>query len=104
MPDDKTLVLVEDITFTDRLQTEARKLGGGLTGKMTEEQAAMFSFPTKSAAHDFIFIARQQGHQVTIQKALFPGVFQPLDALREDADRIRRMMKKPGVKPPWARD
>ena len=102
MPNDKTLVLVEDITFTDRLETEARKLGGGLTGKMAEERAAMFSFPTKGAAHDFIFIARQKGHQATIQKALFPGVFQPLDALREDADRIRRMMKKPGVKPPWA--
>ena len=104
MPDDKTLVLVEDVTFTDRLETEARKLGGRLTGKMTEEQAAMFSFPTKGAAHDFIFIARQHGHQVTIQEALFPGVFQPLDALREDANRIRRMMKKPGAKPPWARD
>jgi len=104
MPNDKTLVLVEDITFTDRLETEASKLGGGLTGKMTEEQAAMFSFPTKGAAHDFIFIARQKGHQVSIQKSLFPGVFQPLDALREDATRIRRMMKKPGAKPPWARD
>jgi len=104
MPDDKTLVLVEDITFTDRLETEARKLGGGLTGKMTEEQAAMFSFPTKGAAHDFIFIARQKGHQVTIQKALFPGGFTPLDALREDADRIRRALKKPPVRPPWARD
>jgi len=104
MPDDKTLVLVEDITFTDRLETEARKLGGGLTGKMTEEQAAMFSFPTKSAAHDFIFVARQHGHQVTIQKALFPGGFTPLDALREDADRIRRALKKPPVRPPWARD
>lgn len=49
MPNDKTLVLVEDITFTDRLETEARKLGGGLTGKMTEEQAAMFSFPAGRA-------------------------------------------------------
>jgi len=104
MPNDKTLVLVEDITFTDRLETEARKLGGGLTGKMTEEQAAMFSFPTKGTAHDFIFVARQHGHQVTIQKSLFPGGFQPLDALREDADRIRRALKKQPLRPPWARD
>jgi len=103
MPDDKTLVLVEDITFTDRLETEARKLGGGFAGKMTEEQAAMFSFPTKGAAHDFIFIARQQGHRATFQQSLFPDLYTPLDALREDAQRIRRMMKKPGAKPPWAR-
>jgi len=102
MADERTLVLVEDIAFTDRLETEARKLGGGLTSKMTEERAAMFSFPTKGAAHDFIFVARQQGHQATIQKALFPGPFTPLDALREDAERIRRMLKKPGAKPPWA--
>ncbi len=102
MPNDRTLVLVEDITFTDRLEAEARKLGGGLTGKMTEERAAMFSFPTKGAAHDFIFVARQHGHQVTIQKALFPGGFQPLDALREDADRIRRALKKQPLRPPWA--
>jgi len=96
---------VEDIAFTDRLETEARKLGGGLTGKMTEERAAMFSFPIKGKAHDFIFIARQLGHQVSIQKALFTtGPFSPLDALREDADRIRLMLKKPGAKPPWARD
>ena len=102
MPDDKTLVLVEDIAFTDRLETEARKLGGALTGKMTEEQAAMFSFPTKGAAHDFLFFARQQGYQATIQKVLFPGGFNPLDGLREDAERIRRALKKPGAKPPWA--
>ncbi len=103
MAEERTLVLVEDIAFTDRLETEAKKLGGGLTGTMTEERAAMFSFPTKGAAHDFIFIARQQGHQVTIQTALFPGVFTPLDALREDAQRIRRALKKPPLRPPWAR-
>lgn len=104
MPDERTLVLVEDISFTDRLETEARKLGGGLTGKMTEERAAMFSFPTKGAAHDFIFVARQYGHQANIQKALFGEAFTPLDALREDADRIRRALKKPMARPPWARD
>ncbi|GAH83265.1 unnamed protein product, partial [marine sediment metagenome] len=82
---------------------EARKLGGGLTGKMAEEHTAMFSFPTKGAAYDFIFVAQQQGHQATIQRALFPGVFDPLDALREDAERIRRAMKKPPLRPPWAR-
>ena len=103
MAEERTLVLVEDISFTDRLETEARKLGGGLTGTLSAERAAMFSFPTKGAAHDFIFAVRQQGHQATIQKALFPGVFSPLDALREDAERIRRMLKKPGAKPPWAR-
>lgn len=104
MTDEKTLVLVEDIAFTDRLEVEARKFGGGLTGKMTEEQAAMFSFPTKSAAYDFIFVAKQQGHQASIQRALFPGVSTPLDALREDAERIRRSLKKPMSRPPWARD
>ena len=102
MADEKTLVLVEDIAVTSRLGAEAKKLGGGLTGTMTEERAAMFSFPTKSAAHDFIFVAQQQGHRATIQKALFPGVFNPLDALREDAERIRRAMKKPPLRPPWA--
>ena len=102
MAEERTLVLVEDISFTDRLETEAKKLGGGLTGKMTAERAAMFSFPTKSAAHDFIFVAQQQGHQANIQRALFPGVFSPLDALREDAERIRRAMKKPPLRPPWA--
>jgi len=102
MADERTLVLVEDIAFTERLETEARKLGGGLPEKMAAERAALFSFPTKGAAHDFIFVAHQQGHQATIQKALFPGAFTPLDALREDAERIRRMLKKPGAKPPWA--
>jgi len=102
MPDERTLVLVEDISFTDRLETEAKKLGGGLTGTMTEERAAMFSFPTKGGAHDFIFIARQQGHRATIQGSLLPDPLGLGDALREDAQRIRRMMKKPGVKPPWA--
>ena len=37
MADERTLVLVEDIVFTDRLETEARKLGGGLTEKMVTE-------------------------------------------------------------------
>ena len=103
MPDDQTLVLVEDIAFTDRLESEERKLGGGLTEKMATERASMFSFPSKGAAHDFIFVARQQGHQANIQKALFPGVFTPLDALREDAERIRRALKKPPLRPPWAK-
>jgi len=103
MAEERTLVLVEDIAFTDRLETEAKKLGGGLTGKDTVERAAMFSFPSKGKAHDFIFIARQYGHQVTIQTALFPGVFTPLDALREDAKRIRRALKKPPLRPPWAK-
>lgn len=102
MADEATLVLVEDITLTDRLETEAKKVGGRLTGKMSEERAAMFSFPNMGAAHDFIFIARQYGHQVTIQKGLFPRGFAPLDALREDAERIRRALKKPMARPPWA--
>jgi len=102
MPDERTLVLVEDIAVIDRLEMEAKKLGGGLTGTLSAERAAMFSFPTKGAAHDFIFVAQQQGHQATIRKALFPGVFSPLDALREDAERIRRALKKPSLRPPWA--
>ena len=104
MPDERTLVLVEDITFTDRLEAEARKLGGGMTGKDTTERSAMFSFPTKGKAHDFIFVASQKGHQSSIRSALLPGGFQPLEALREDADRIRRALKKPLARPPWARD
>jgi len=103
MPNNQTLVLVEDIAVTDRLEMEAKKVGGGLTGTLPAERAAMFSFPTKGAAHDFIFVALQQGHQATIQKTLFPGMSSPLDALREDAKRIRRMLKKPGPKPPWAK-
>jgi len=101
--EERTLVLVEDIAVTDRLEMEARKLGGRLTGTMTEERAAMFVLPTKSTAHDFIFIAQQQGHQATIQRVLFPGPFSPLDALREDANRIRRALKKPMARPPWAK-
>ncbi|MBA7690521.1 hypothetical protein ES703_99050 [subsurface metagenome] len=101
MADERTLVLVEDIAFTERLETEARKLGGGLTEKMAAERAALFSFPTKGAAHDFIFVAHQRGYEASIQKA--PEVFQPLDALREDAERIRRALKKPPLRPPWAR-
>ena len=103
MADERTLVLVEDIAVTDRLEMEAKKVGGGLTGTLSAERAAMFSFPTKGAAHDFIFVARQQGHQATIQKTLFPGMSSPLAALREDAERIRRMLRKPGPKPPWAK-
>lgn len=102
-PQEAILVLVEDIAVTDRLEMEAKKLGGGLTGTMTEERTAMFSFPIKGAAHDFIFVAQQQGHQATIQRVLFPGMFSPLDALREDAERIRRAMKKPPLRPPWAK-
>jgi len=104
MADERTLVLVEDISFTDRLEAEAKKLGGGLTGTMAAERAAMFSFPTKGAAHDFIFVSRRQGHLASIRTALFPGGFQPLDALREDAERIRRALRKPPARPPWARD
>jgi len=103
MPGDQTLVLVEDVAYPDPLVIAARKLGGRMTGMMTEERAAMFSFPTKGAAHDFIFVAQQQGHQATIQKTLFPGPFSPLDALREDAERIRRALKKPMPRPPWAK-
>lgn len=104
MAEEGTLVLIEDIAVTDRLEMEAKKLGGGLTGTMATERSALFSFPSKDAAHDFIFVARRQGHRATIQKDLFSGVFSPLSALREDAQRIRRMFKKPGAKPPWARD
>ena len=102
MVDERTLVLVEDISNTALLEGIARNLGGGMTGSLTAENTAMFSFPTKDAAHDFIFSTQQQGYQATIQRALFPGVFRPLDALREDTKRIRRAFKKPGARPPWA--
>lgn len=102
MVEERTLVLLEDITFTDRMEAEARKLGGTMTGKDTAEQSALFAFPSRGAAGDFMFVARQQGHQASIQRAMFPGVFEPLEALREDAERIRRAMKKPPLRPPWA--
>lgn len=54
MAEDRTLVLLEDIAFTDRMEVEAKKLGGAMTGKDTTEQSAMFGFPSKGAAHDFI--------------------------------------------------
>ena len=103
MAEARTLVLIEDISFTERLETEAKKLGGGLTEKLSTEQAALFSFPNKGKAHDFIFVAKQQGYRATIQKDILSGIFSPLAALREDAERIRGAMKKPPVRPPWAR-
>ena len=103
MADERTLVLVEDISFTDRLETESRKLSGTMVGKETAEQSALFAFPSRGAASDFVFIARQHGHQASIQRAMFPGMFEPLEALREDAERIRRAMKKPPLRPPWAK-
>jgi len=97
------LVLVEDIAVTRPLEAEAKRLGGGMTSTLSEEHSAMFVLPTQATAHDFIFYCWQQGYQARIQEALFPGVYTPLDALREDAQRIRRALKKPGAKPPWAR-
>ena len=102
MADERTLVLVEDITFTDRLEVVARKQSGSMIGKDKAEQSAMFSFPFREQAHEFIYVARQMGHQASFQKGLFPGGYTPLDALREDAERIRRSLKKPMARPPWA--
>jgi len=103
MPEERILVLVEDIAVTRPLEEEAKRLGGGMTGTLSEEHTAMFALPTRGAAHDFIFYAWQQGYRATIQKALFPGVFDPLGALREDAERVRRALKKPPLRPPWGR-
>lgn len=101
MADERTLVLLEDIAVTDRMEAEAKKLGGYLEITATFENSALFHFPSKGAAHDFIFVARQQGYQASIIPKIFPVPFRPLDALREDAERIRRMLKKPMARPPW---
>lgn len=98
----ETLVLVEDIAVTARLDAEAKRLGGRLVGTMGKERTAMFSLPTKSNANDFIYYAKQQGYKASIQERLFPGMFSPMDALREDAQRIRRALKKQPLRPPWA--
>jgi len=102
MADERTLVLLEDIAFTDRIEAEAKKLGGAMVGKDTDERSALFAFPSRGSASDFMFVARQQGHRASTQKAMFPGRFEPLEALREDAERIRRAMKKPPPRPPWS--
>lgn len=102
MPDERTLVQLEDITNTEPMDIEARKLGGAMVSKLERENSAMWAFPNKSSAYDFMFIARQRGYYASIQRALFPGSFDVLDALREDAERIRRALKKPRAKPPWA--
>ena len=102
MAEEATLVLVEDIISTDHLQAEAAKLGGYLEMRDATEQTALFHFPTKGAAHDFVFVAQQKGHQAHIERKLFDIQFNPLEALREDAERIRRQLKKPLLRPPWA--
>ncbi|MBA7610514.1 hypothetical protein ES703_17722 [subsurface metagenome] len=102
MAEERTLVLLEDIAVTDRMEAEARRLGGAMVGKETAEQSALFAFPSRGAASDFMFFARRQGHQASIERAMFPGIFEPLEALREDAKRIRQALKKPPLRPPWA--
>lgn len=104
MADERTLVQLEDITNAEPMDIEARRLGGAMVGKMERENSAIWAFPTKSAANDFMFIARQRGYYASTQKPLFPGTFDVLDAMREDAERIRRALKKPLARPPWSRE
>lgn len=102
MAEEPTLVLVEDISFTDRLETEALKLGGYLEMRDPSEFSALFHFPARGEAQDFIFIAQRQGYRATIQSKMFPVEFNPLEALREDAERVRRALRKQPLRPPWA--
>jgi hypothetical protein len=102
MVQDEFTVLVEEITNTGRLDTEAQKYGGKLTRIEQRDQAAVFTFQKKGQALNFIYAAKQMGHKARLDTSLFPGVFTPLDALREDARRIRQAMKKPPRLPPWA--
>jgi len=96
---ERTMVTLSDIVNTDLMDVEARKLGGALVGKDERSATAMWAFPTRGAAYDFMFIARQQGYKAQIHRPLF----EPLDALREDTERIRWALKKPPLRPPWAR-
>lgn len=103
MADEETLVLVEDISFTDRLEPVAMQLGGYLESRDPTEFSALFYLPSRARAQDFIFAAQVQGYRATVTPKMFPLEFNPLEAIREDADRIRRMMKKQPLRPPWAR-
>ena len=108
MPEERTMVLREDILNTEPMDIEARKLGGVLVGTLQRENSAMWAFVNRDSAHDFLFIAKQRGYYASIQpaspwaSAIFPS-YNPLDALREDAERIRRAFKKPPLRPPWAK-
>ena len=95
-------MLVEDISFTDRLEPVALQLGGYLEARDPSEFSALFLFPARGRAQDFIFAAQRQGYRATITPKMFPIEFSPLEALREDAERIRRALKKPPLRPPWA--
>lgn len=99
-----TLVLVEDISFTDRLEPEAMNLGGYLESRDPAEYSALFHFPARGKARDFIFVAKRQGYRATITPKMFPIEFSLLEALREDAQRIRRALRKQPLRPPWAKD
>ena len=103
MAEERTLVQLQDIVNTEPMDIEARKLGGKINPWLEGKESAVWGFPTRSAAHDFMFIARQRGYGARLLRGTGPLGMNPLDALREDAERIRRMLKKPGPKPPWAK-
>lgn len=102
MPEETVLVLVEDISFTDRLEPVAIQLGGYLEARDPPEFTALFHFSHRSRAQDFIFAAQHQGYRATTTPKMFPIEFNPLEAFREDAERIRRALKKPMPRPPWS--
>ena len=102
MTNESTMVLVEDVSFTDRLEPVAMQLGGYLESRDPSEFTALFHFPARPRAQDFIFAATSQGYRATITPKMFPVEFNPLEGLREDAERVRRALRKSLPRPPWA--
>lgn len=102
MTNESTMVLVEDISFTDRLEPVAMQLGGYLESRDPSEFTALFFFPARPRAQDFIFAAQRQGYRATITPKMFPVEFNPMEALREDAERVKRVLRKPLPRPPWS--
>jgi len=101
-PSRVTLVLLEDIGNAGHMTEQAKKMGGKLESFDQKEASALFSLPSTVAAHDFMSIARQQGFEATIQ---YPGQMlgrDILSAIKEDAERVRRSLKKSLARPPWA--
>ena len=105
---ERTMVLLEDIANTEPMDIEARKVGGVMVGKLERENSVMWAFVNREKAHAFLSVAKQRGYYASIQpaspwaSAIFSD-YNPLDALREDAERIRRAMKRPPLRPPWGR-
>lgn len=85
VPSGNVLVLVEDISFTDRLAAEASSLGGGLLSKDTEEQSALFAFPSRNQADLFAIQAKRRGFRTSLQRPMFFAD----EMIRRDLERVR---------------